>query len=310
MLTLVDVKKLLKNRFIESIVTNKLRFFTVFSGYVAEIKEFNDSAITSDNKHLLEVALPLDKKDLPFVDKIKFICQLKKQQIYMKDIDPDELMVTRYLKLGSEQQLEFIEIPKSVSLCEMMQSELSTTHCYVDYCLSILGKTDINTSGYILYEEELMANTGSVLKNKKGAFFPVLFSEFTQHYELKPLSLNLTKASVFFLKEEVNSVVEEIKAQRKLELKENRNKTIETINRKRTPKKRKGIEFAIDLWSKNQSLGKNEMARQVNSYLRSLGIEKLSKDKTVASTWLIKENVPNMPSHASDIGSKKRLSKN
>jgi len=47
----------------------------------------------------------------------------------------------------------------------------------------------------------------------------------------------------------------------------------------------------------------------VNQHLRSLGIEKLSKDKTVASTWLTKNNIPNMPHHASDIGAKKRLSK-
>ncbi len=84
-------------------------------------------------------------------------------------------------------------------------------------------------------------------------------------------------------------VLEEIKEQRKLKLKEERNKTIEAINKKRIPKKRKGIEFAIDLWSKDQSLSKNEVASKVNQYLNSIGFDKISKNKTIASTWLHKE---------------------
>ncbi len=78
----------------------------------------------------------------------------------------------------------------------MVSDKPGTVH-YVDTCLSILGNTDINRVGYILYAEELMAHTGSALINKKGDLFPVLLSDFIHHYELKPLELKLTQASVF-----------------------------------------------------------------------------------------------------------------
>lgn len=305
MLSLAEVNKLLKSNFIESIVANKLRIFTVFSGYVAELNRVNALENNSTNQKLQKVVLPLSAKDLPLADKIKILSQLKKKQIDVSDKDFNELMVSRYFKISNEHQIKFIEIPKSIALIEMMQSALGTGYCYVNTCLSILGNAEINNSGYILYEEDLMAHTGSALRNEKGAFFPILLSDFIHHYDLKPLELKLTQASVFFLKEEVNSVVNEIKAKRKLELKEERKKTLGDINKVRIPKKIKGIEFAIDLWSKDQSLGKNEMAKKVNQYLNSIGFEKTSKDKTVASTWLTKKNIPNLPSHASKVGSKK-----
>lgn len=305
MLSLADVNKLLKSKFIEAIVANKLRVFTVFSGYVAELNRSNALESTLGKQKSPEVVLPLSDKALPLVDKIKRISQLKKKQINGNDKDSDELMVLRYLKIGSEHELKFIEISKSVSLIEMMQSTLRTAYCYIDTCSSILDNAETNIEGYILYEEELMAHTGSALINEKGDLFPVLLSEFIHHYDLMPSKLKLTQASVFFLKEEVNSVVEEIKAQRKLELKEKRKKTLDEINKTRIPKKTKGIEFAIDLWSKDQSLGKNEMASKVNQYLNSIGFKKTSKDKTVASTWLTEENIPNLPSHASKVGAKK-----
>lgn len=305
MLSVADVNKLLKSRFIESIVANKLRIFTVFSGYVAELNRSNALECTFGNQKLPEVVLPLSDRDLPLVDKIKITSQLKKKQIDANGKDFDELMVSRYFKIGSEHQLKFIEISKSVSLIEMIQSALGTSYCHIDTCLSILENAEINSAGYILYEEELMAHTNSALINEKGDFFPVLLSEFIHHYDLKPLKLKLTQASLFFLKEEVNSVVEEIKAQRKLELKEERKKTIDTINKKRIPKKRKGIEFAINLWNEDQSLGKNEMAGKVNKYLESIGFKKTPKDKTIASTWLTEKNIPNLPDHASQVGVKK-----
>lgn len=309
MLSLADIRKLLKSKFIESIVENKLRIFTVFSGYVAELKKFNALKTTSGNQQFLEVVLLPSDNNLPLVDKIKVISQLKKIQIDANDTDFEEFVVSSYLKLGSEYQLEFIEIPKNLSLNEMMLSEFGTGDCYVDTCLSILGNADINNMGYILYDEDLMTHTGTACINNKGDLFPVLLSDFISHYELKPTKLKLTQASVFFLKAEVDVVLNEIQEQRKIKLKEERNKTIKTINKKRISKITKGIEFAIDLWKKDQSLSKNEVAKKVNQHLRPLGIEKLSKDKTVASTWLTKNNIPNMPHHASDIGAKKRLSK-
>ncbi len=309
MLSLADVNKLLKSKFIESIVANKLRIFAVFSGHVAELKRCNNLNMTQENGQLSEVALSISDKDLPLVDKIKVISRLKKKQLDSDSNNSEEYMVSRYLKIGSEHELKFIEIQKSLLLSEMMLSELGTVYCYVDTCLSILGNTDINRVGYILYAEELMAHTGSALINKKGDLFPVLLSDFIHHYELKPLELKLTQASVFFLKEEVDFVLEEIKEQRKLKLKEERNKTIEAINKKRIPKKRKGIEFAIDLWSKDQSLSKNEVASKVNQYLNSIGFDKISKNKTIASTWLTERNIPNLPDHASKVGMKKQLIK-
>lgn len=309
MLSLADVNKLLKSKFIESIVANKLRIFTVFSGYVAELNRCNNLNMTQENEQLNELALSISDKDLPLVDKIKIISRLKKRQLDSDSNNSEEYMVSRYLKIGSEHELKFIEIEKSLQLNEMMLSELGTVYCYVDTCLSILGDADINRVGYILYAEELMAHTGSALINKKGDFFPVFLNDFIHHYELRSLKLKLTQASVFFLKEEVDSVLEEIKEQRKLKLKEERNKTIETINKKRIPKKRKGIEFAIDLWSKDQNLSKNEVASKVNQHLKSIGFEKTPQNKTIASTWLTERNIPNLPDHASQVGMKKQLIK-
>lgn len=309
MLSLADVNKLLKSKFIESLVANKLRIFTVFSGHVAELKRCNNLNMTQENGQLNEVSLSISDKDLPLVDKIKVISRLKKRQLDSDSNNSEEYMVSRYLKIGSEHELKFIEIQKTLPLNEMMLSELGTVYCYVDTCLSILGNADINNMGYILYDEDLMTHTGTACINNKGDLFPVLLSDFIHHYELKPLKLKLTQASVFFLKEEVDFVLEEIKEQRKLKLKEERNKTIEAINKKRIPKKRKGIEFAIDLWSKDQSLSKNEVASKVNQYLKSIGFEKTSNNKTIASTWLTERNIPNLPDHASKVGMKKQLIK-
>lgn len=216
----------------------------------------------------------------------------------------DEYVVEAFMKVGQLDELKVIQIEKNIEVINMLLDESSSSLVEVNSCLAIEGRDNSNICGYLLYAEDIDANTGTVLKNENGEIFPITLHYFSEFYGLHNISLNINKNNIFFSANEVDSILKDIK-QKKLErLKLQRISNLGKANEPIKAPKQIGIEYAKKLWAESPFLSKNKVAEAVQKFLQSKNFRRVSTIKTIATKWLIAENIPDIPEHTSKAGRK------